>query len=153
MNLLDCELPDSLDRSGFRHRRASIRPELGGELIGCTVYELPPGEQLWPYHYHLNNEEWLIVAAGRPTLRTPEGERELRPGDVAGFPQGESGAHTLANRTDESARIAIFSTLRHGTAVYPDSDKVGAGPPADRRYFRRSDAVDYWEGEAARATQ
>ena len=44
-------------------------------------------------------------------------------------------------------RVAIFSTLRQGTVVYPDSDKLGAGPPHDRRYFRRDDAVDYWHGE------
>ena len=45
-------------------------------------------------------------------------------------------------------RVAIFSTLRQGSVVYPDSDKIGAGPPWDRRYFRRADAVDYWDGEA-----
>jgi hypothetical protein len=44
-------------------------------------------------------------------------------------------------------RIAIFSTLRPGTAFYPDSDKIGAGPRDARRYFRRGDAVDYRDGE------
>jgi uncharacterized cupin superfamily protein len=71
-------------RRGVRHRRG--RPALGGQQIGCTVYELPPGERLWPYHGHWNNEEWAIVVSGTPTLRTPEGERELRVGDVVGFP-------------------------------------------------------------------
>ena len=122
--------------------------ELGAELLGCTVYELPPGERVFPYHWHLGNEEWLIAVSGRPTLRTPEGERELAPGDVVAFPEGEGGGHDVANRTGEPARVAIFSTRRRGTAFYPDSDKVGAGPPQDRRYYRRSDAVDYWDGEA-----
>jgi uncharacterized cupin superfamily protein len=135
------------DVAGFTHRRVSIRPELGGELIGCTVYELPPGEQLWPYHWHLANEEWAIVVAGAPTVRTPDGERELRAGDVVAFAQGEAGAHTFSNGGTETARLAVFSTLRPGTSFYPDSDKVGAGPPHDRRYYRRSDAVDYWDGE------
>jgi len=117
--------------------------ELGAELLGCGLYDLPPGERTWPYHYHLGNEEWLIVVAGRPTLRTPEGERELEPGDVAAFPEGEAGAHDLANPTQENARVAIFSTLRRGSVVYPDSGKVGAGG----RYFRVADAVDYWDGE------
>jgi hypothetical protein len=31
---------------------------------------------------------------------------------------------------------------------YPDSDKLGAGPPHERLFFRRGDAVDYWDGEA-----
>jgi len=150
VNLRGCEVqvPEELP-DGFKHLRNSIRPSVGGEQIGCTVYELPAGERLWPYHGHWNNEEWAIVVDGMPTLRTPEGERELRAGDVVGFAQGEAGAHTFSNRGDAPARIAVFSTLRPGTTFYPDSDKIGAGPPEDRRYFRRSDAAPYWDGEQA----
>jgi uncharacterized cupin superfamily protein len=143
VNLLDCETGEPEEVPGFLHRRARLR----GELIGCSVYELPPGERVCPYHGHWNNEEWLIVVSGRPSLRTPEGERELAPGDVVAFPEGEAGAHGVWNRSGETSRVAIFSTLRHGTTFYPDSGKLGAGPPHDRLYLRRSDAVDYWEGE------
>jgi uncharacterized cupin superfamily protein len=148
-NLLDGEIGEGEDVDVFVHRRAGVRHGLGAELIGCSLYEVPPGKRAWPYHHHDNNEEWLVVVDGRPTLRTPEGERELEPGDVAGFPQGEAGAHDISNRTDEPVRVAIFSTLRQGSVVYPDSDKIGAGPPWDRSYFRRADAVDYWDGEAS----
>lgn len=137
------ELPD-----GFRHRRVSVRETLGGELIGCSLYELDSGEQLWPYHYHWNNEEWLVVVAGTPTLRTFGGERELRAGDLVGFAEGEAGVHTLYNRSDGPVRVALFSTLRQGSVVYPESGKVGAGPPWERLYFKRTDACDYWESEA-----
>ena len=115
VNLLDVAAGEEIERDGFRSRFVSIRPQLGGELLGCSVYDVPPGERLWPYHYHLGNEEWLVVVAGRPTLRVPAGERELAPADVVAFPEGEDGAHTLVNRTDEDARVAIFSTLRRGT--------------------------------------
>ena len=149
MNLLECDVHAVEEMPvDFAHRRVSVREALGGELIGCSVYELPVGARVWPYHWHLGNEEWLIVVVGRPTLRTPAGERELAPGDVVAFQEGEAGGHTLANRNGEPARVAIFSTLRKGTVFYPDSDKVGAGPPDDRRYYRRGDAVDYWDGEA-----
>jgi uncharacterized cupin superfamily protein len=146
VNLRTCEVA-ALDElpDGFRHRRVSVREALGGELLGCSLYEVDPGEQLWPYHYHWNNEEWLVVVAGTPTLRTPEGERELRPGDVAAFPEGEAGAHTLLNRGHAVARIAFFGTRRQGSVEYPDSGKVGCGPPWDRLYFRREDAVGYWD--------
>lgn len=142
MNLRESQLEER-----ERHRAVSVREALGGELVGCTLYELDPGAQLWPYHYHCNNEEWLIVVDGAPTLRTPDGERDLRAGELVAFPDGEAGAHTLYNRSDELVRVAIFSTRNQGSAHYPDSGKVGAGPPWDRLYFRRSDAVDYWEGE------
>ena len=143
MNLRDAELPLQLDKPPFRHREASIGEPLGGELIGCSLYEFDPGAQLWPYHFHRGNEEWLIVVAGTPTLRTPDGERELRAGDVVGFPEGEAGAHTLHNRGESLARVAIFSTLRPGSSAYPDSAKVGVAG----RVFRIADEVDYWDGE------
>jgi uncharacterized cupin superfamily protein len=146
-NLLGADVVEAEAPDGFHHRRASIREALGGELLGASLYEVPPGECVWPYHYHLGNEEWLVVAAGRPTLRTPAGERQLAPGDLVGFPNAEPGAHCLRNATDGPVRLAIFSTLNYGTATYPDSDKIGAGSRDDRRYFRRGDAVDYWEGE------
>ena len=136
--LTECEMP-----AGFEHARASVREALGGELIGCSMYEVPAHTRLWPYHYHVGNEEWLVVVAGTPTLRTPEGERELVVGDLVAFPEGEAGAHTLTNATAEAVRVAIFSTLHRGSVVYPDSGKVGA----NGNYFRMSDAVDYWDGE------
>jgi uncharacterized cupin superfamily protein len=147
MNLLDCPTGEPEEIPGFLHRRAYVGQDLGAQQLGCTLYEVPPGERLWPYHWHVGNEEWLVVVSGAPTLRTPEGEHELRAGDVAAFAADESGAHDVSNRSDEPARVAIFSTLRPGNTFYPDSDKVGAGKPGERRYFRRGDAVDYWEGE------
>ena len=148
MNLRDAALPSAEQMPpGFACHGRSLRERTGDELIGCGLYELGPGNQLWPYHFHVGNEEWATVVSGAPTLRTPEGERDLRAGDVVGFAQGEQGAHTFYNRGSEPSRIAIFSTLRSGYPVYPDSDKISAGG----KYFRRADAVDYWDGEEPRA--
>jgi len=144
VNLLDAPPGEEHDRDGFRFFDLWVGSQLGAEVLGCSLYDLPPGEQLWPYHYHLGNEEWAVVVAGCPTVRTPEGERELRAGDVVAFPEGEGGAHTFLNHSDTVARIALFSTLNRPTLpVYPDSAKIGA----NRRYFRIADAVDYWDGE------
>jgi uncharacterized cupin superfamily protein len=88
------------------------------------------------------------VLTGRPTLRTPSGERELAPWDCVFCPTGEEGAHQVTNRTEEPARIVIWSNRCHpDTAVYPDSNKLGAWPPG--KLFRLDDAVDYWHGELA----
>ena len=87
------------------------------------------------------------MLTGRPTLRTPDGEQELRPWDCAFFPTGEAGAHKVTNRSDETVRVCIWSNrLPVATSVYPDSEKVGAWPPG--KLFRLADAVDYWEGES-----
>ena len=89
------------------------------------MYELPPGKSS-PYHWHVGEEEWLLVLAGAPTLRTPAGEQALRPWDVALFPRGAAGAHQLRNTTDEVVRAAFFSTTSDPeVAVYPDDGKIG----------------------------
>jgi uncharacterized cupin superfamily protein len=138
------------EREGYRHRSLAIGKRIGGERLGASVYELPPGEKTWPYHWEAVSEEWLLVVAGRPTLRSPDGERELRAGDVVAFPPGPRGAHGIENRGDESARIVIFSTKGPIEAVhYPDTGTVGLWT-AESGYVaitREQPDVDYWDVE------
>jgi uncharacterized cupin superfamily protein len=139
---------DEGDPPGYGTGYVRVGPLVGAEQLGLSVYELPPGQSICPYHYEIGFEEWLVVLVGRPTLRTPEGERELRPWDVAFFPDGEEGAHKVTNGTDETVRVAILSNKSDpGAAIYPDSNKVGIWPPG--KLFRLGDEVDYWDGEAA----
>jgi uncharacterized cupin superfamily protein len=146
----DQEWDGENDRDGYRHRVAAIGKRLGGELLGASLYELPPGEKTWPYHYETASEEWLLVVAGRPTLRTPEGERELEPGDVVVFPRGPDGAHQVENRTDATARVVIFSSKGPLDVIhYPDSGKLGIWTLRDGyvAMLRDEPQLDYWEGE------
>jgi uncharacterized cupin superfamily protein len=141
---------DENDREGFRHRSTAIGRRLGAELLGGSLYEIPPGEKTWPYHYELGCEEWLIAISGRPTLRGPEGERELEPGDVAVFPEGPAGAHQVFNRSDEPCRVVILSSKSPVAIVhYPDSGKVGLWTDSDgyQAMLRSEPDLDYWEGE------
>ena len=129
--------------------------EIGAEGLGASVYELDPGDSVCPYHYENTEEEWLLVLTGTPTLRDPEGEHELAPGDVVSFLEGPDGAHKVTNRSDSVVRILMLSTIPEtriagssdpiSITVYPDSDKVGVWPPGKR--FRLSEGVDYWDGE------
>jgi uncharacterized cupin superfamily protein len=98
---------------------------LGATLWGGTLYELAAGESL-PYHWQFGEEECVIALAGRPTLRTPEGERELAPWEIVWFPRGERGAHQLRNDGDEPARFVMFSTCSDPeVVVYPDEGRTG----------------------------
>ena len=137
---------------GYRRGQARVGEAIGSRRIGGTVYELPPGESPWPYHYELGDEEWLIVLDGRVAVRTPEGEEELERGDVVCFPEGADGAHKVVNRADETARVLMLSTRRApAVAVYPDSDKVGVftDDPGATVMVRRASNVDYWDGESS----
>jgi uncharacterized cupin superfamily protein len=142
---------DAGDPPGFRAGAAQLGPRLGASRLGMSVYDLPPGESICPYHFHWGDEEWLIVVAGAPTLRTPEGERTLESGDVVCFPVGPGGAHRVDNTGGEAVRVALFSN-RHefGIVEYPDSDKIGIWGREDEaldHVIRRSPDLDYWDGE------
>jgi uncharacterized cupin superfamily protein len=146
VNLARVDLEHSWERPRFAGRVTRVGDKLGSTQIGGAVYELREGETPWPFHYHHGVEEWLIVVEGTPTVRTPAGERVLRVGDVVCFPSGVEGAHSFGG----PGRVLMLSANRSPSiAVYPDSDKVGTRPAEDldRLDFRRSDAVDYWEGE------
>jgi uncharacterized cupin superfamily protein len=124
---------------------------IGATMLGGSVYELPAGQSICPYHYEYGNEEWLLVLDGPVVLRHPEGEEELGRGDVVCFPVGPEGAHKVTNRGEETARVLMVSTnFEPSIAIYPDSDKIGIWPgdKRDNLLTRRSGAVDYWEGEA-----
>jgi uncharacterized cupin superfamily protein len=138
------------ERPGYRHRVAAVGRRLGGTLLGGSVYELPPGEKTWPYHYELGCEEWLLVLSGRPTLRTPDGERDLDPGDLAVFPEGPAGAHLVHNRTEEPCRVLLLSSKAPLAIVhYPDSKKVGLWTRGEgyQAMLATEPTLDYWDGE------
>lgn len=141
------------EHDGFRARRARIGHQLGTERIGISLWEIPPGQKAYPYHFHLAEEEALIVLEGSPSLRTPAGTRRLNAGEAIRFPTGEEGAHQVSNESEETVRLLAIST--HGApdiVIYPDSGKLSAAerlPDSDGRkhYFRLEDEVDYWDGE------
>jgi uncharacterized cupin superfamily protein len=96
------------------------------ERLGATVYELGPGN-LVVYHFHHASDELLIVLRGRPTLRTGEGERQLKEGEVVFFPPGPDGAHGLRNDTESAVRYVMASTRVSPEVVeYPDFKQITA---------------------------
>jgi uncharacterized cupin superfamily protein len=129
-----------------------------GHDLGMSVYELLPGQTQCPYHFHHGDEELVLVLGGRPTLRTPDGERELEAGDFAHFPTGPAGAHQMLNRSDEPARYVVGSSnVAPEICEYPDSGKVAAFSRLESQRGQRlltvhrlDDEVDYMDGEEPR---
>src|SRR3954471_21110121 len=103
---------DPEDPEGFRAGMFRPGPDLGAEATGMSVYVLPPGQAICPYHYEYAEEEWLVVIEGTPTLRTVDGESVLAPWDVCVFPVGPSGAHGVRNKTSEVVRVMMFSEVK-----------------------------------------
>jgi uncharacterized cupin superfamily protein len=133
-------------------RMLNLGRRLRAELLGATVFQVEAGTA-GVYHVHHANEEWLIVLEGRPTLRTPAGERQLRSGHSVVFPRGAEGAHAVSNYSAEPARWVVFSTMHHpDVAEYPDAEAIGVivgdAPTPGRdapfeAFFERGGSVAY----------
>jgi uncharacterized cupin superfamily protein len=116
----DVELP-----APWRLRLARVGHHAGSERLGASVYEVEPGGVVSPLHTHFANEELVIALDGPVTLRTPDGERVLAPGEVVACPRGPEGAHQIRNRGEETARVLIVSEMNlPEVAEHLDSGKL-----------------------------
>lgn len=99
------------------------------DRIGATVYELDPGNFV-VYHFHHGSEEMLFVLDGEMTMRTEEGERRVRRGDVVVFPVGPAGVHGFRNDGKGRCRYVVASARQMPEVVeYPDLRKITAQAP------------------------
>src|SRR3954465_11839263 len=132
---------DASDPEGFRAGMLRPGPQLGATETGASLYELPPGQAICPYHYEYGEDEWVLALSGRPSVRTPEGTEQLEPLDLAFFPKGPEGAPQGRNETDETVGVLMWSTIVTPSATaYPDSDKVAVwtGIKSENVMVRRS---------------
>lgn len=133
---------------GYEYIRKNFvnRGEAAQTLV--SIYEVPPGKAAYPYHYHLKDEETFYILRGEGTLRTPEGERPVRAGDLLFFPAGSEGAHKLVNTGAEPLVYIDFDVIHDlDAAVYPDSGKIGVWGKDINRVYPMDANVDYYTGE------
>jgi uncharacterized cupin superfamily protein len=151
-----------ISKPPFRSRAMRVANRANSEELGATLYEIDPGGAISPYHVHHGNEELLIVLAGTPQLRTPDGVRELEPGAVVAFPRGPAGAHRIANAADATApaRLLIVSTMHYPeVAEHPDTGTwLAATGPREGKAFPGGSEIELMESvvramEAAAAQQ
>jgi uncharacterized cupin superfamily protein len=97
-----------------------------GEQLGATVYELGPGNFV-VYHFHHAAEEMLVVLDGELVMKTEEGERVVRRGEVVVFPTGPAGAHAFRNDGEATCRYLMASTHPSPEVVeYPELGQIAA---------------------------
>lgn len=127
----------------YRHLSMAMGPQ--PYKIGVAIEELMPGKQNNPAHYHLREEEHLLILSGALTVRIGKAFHVMKTGDYVRFPAGAPHEHCLYNHTSEVCRyIIIGDNDPHEVAVYPDSNKVSVRRLGER--YRR-EALDYWDGE------
>ena len=151
-----------LDMAGVPVRSGSIYPEpyagmmagrtsqrlgdAGGlTQFGANLVTLQPGALSSLRHWHLNEDEFVMITEGQCVLVQDAGEVVMCAGDCAAFPAGSSDGHHFINRSGREARFLVVGTkARTEVATYSDVDMqilVEDG----RAHFSYKDGSD-WTG-------
>jgi len=132
------------DRFGIRFRQIG---EFGGcSHVGVCVEIIAPGKQSYPAHYHMLEEEHLLILEGQITLRLGENSHEMSAGDYVCFPAGQKAGHTLVNNSNAPCRYLIIGERNpNDVIVFTDSGRVSVRLTDEG--YRKSATMDYWEGE------
>ncbi|MCF1710445.1 cupin domain-containing protein [Tabrizicola sp. J26] len=127
--------------------RSSLRLGDAGGLtqFGVNLVMLEPGAVSSLRHWHLNEDEFVMVTEGECVMVQDEGETVMRPGDCAAFPAGSTNGHHFLNRTDKVAKFLVVGTkAKTEVATYSDVDlkvEIGGG----KARFTYKDGTD-WTG-------
>ena len=106
---------------------------------GVNIVVLEAGALSSLRHYHMEQDEFVMVTQGACTLVDDHGSHEMLPGDCATFPAGEANGHHLINNTDAPAAFLVVGTRTPTeTAFYSDIDmKVTSVNEADSNFTRK----------------
>ncbi len=120
-----------------------------GSKCNVSLYEIPPKKSAYPYHYHYQSEEIFYIISGVGLLRTPDGDYEVKSGDILAIPACEKGAHKLTNTSDTDNLIYIDFDTYHSPEIsfMPDSNKKVIYGQGLRQIVKNNIVTDYYEGE------
>jgi uncharacterized cupin superfamily protein len=131
-------------RYGSKFRQ--LGAHAGCKHVGVTEEILEPGQQACPSHYHMLEEEHLMMLEGEVTLRLGDKRFTLEKGSYVCFPAGQKAGHALINESDAPCRYLLIGERNpNDVVVYPDSGRVSVYL-LDEGY-RKSSVMDYWEGQ------
>ncbi len=127
--------------------RSSLRLGDAGGLtqFGVNLVTLEPGALSSLRHWHLAEDEFVMVTLGECTLVQDEGETLMRPGDCAAFPANTPNGHHFINRSTAPASfLVVGSKARREVATYSDVD-LRVEMEGGKARFTYKDGSD-WEG-------
>jgi len=154
VNLADVVFDDLEENGLYTSRRARFSASIGARQLGYNLTELPPGKSQCPFHSHRAEEEMFLILEGEGELRYGDQRYPIRQHDVIACPTGgPETAHQIVNTGTTTMRYLSLSTMADvEVCEYPDSGKVGVFGDTQRHadlrgLFRKSSAVDYYDGE------
>jgi uncharacterized cupin superfamily protein len=111
--------------AGMMAGRSSLRLGEAGGLtqFGANLVILAPGALSSLRHWHLHEDEFVMVTQGECVLVQDAGETVMRPGDCAAFRAGDPDGHHFINRSDREARFLVVGTKApREVGTYSDVD-------------------------------
>lgn len=128
----------------------TLTPRLGAvaksKNFVFDIRQLDPGKFSFPYHFHRNAEELIMIISGAMTLRSVDGFQVLKEGELVFFETGETSAHQFYNHSDSPCMyLDLRTTSGIDVTEYPDSGKVNILPSFE--VYDKSTRVEYNKGE------
>lgn len=104
-----------------------IKRKLGDHFglsnFGVNLTELAPGALSALKHHHAEQDEFIYILSGTPTLIFGNEEFLMQPGDCFGFKKGQGIGHQLANNSNASVSYLEMGDRSAGDKVeYPGND-------------------------------
>lgn len=127
--------------------RSSLRLGDAGGLtqFGANLVILQPGALSSLRHWHLHEDEFVMITEGECVLVQDAGETVMRVGDCAAFPAGSPDGHQFVNRSDTVAKFLVVGTKAASeVATYCDVD-MQVHMAAGKARFTYKDGTD-WTG-------
>jgi uncharacterized cupin superfamily protein len=111
--------------------------------FGVNLVTLQPGAMSSLRHWHMAEDEFVMVTEGEFIMVQDEGETVMRPGDCAAFPAGSTNGHHFVNRTGHPASfLVVGSRAKREVATYSDID-LKVEIEGGKAVFTRKDGTPY----------
>ncbi|MFL0355543.1 cupin domain-containing protein [Erythrobacter sp. GH1-10] len=116
-----------------------LAPASGLSDFGASHVVLQPGAWSAQRHWHVDEDELVVMLSGEAVLVDDDGEHVMQAGDVAAFPKNDGNGHALQNRSDEPCIFVAIGRPSASDCHYPDIDMH----LTDGRGFHRKDGSDF----------
>lgn len=140
------ENPDAIDKFKIQTVIPRLSKTVDSKHLVFDLRLLNPGQHSFPYHFHRNAEELIILLSGSMTMRSPDEFKIINQGEIVFFEMGETGAHQFYNHdTIPCTYLDIKTNVGIDVCEYPDSGKINISP--FNEIFTKDSQVDYFHGE------
>jgi uncharacterized cupin superfamily protein len=128
----------------------TLTPRLGeltkSKHFKFDIRQLDSDRFSFPFHFHRNAEELIMILSGSMTLRTNDGLKILNKGEIVFFELGETSSHQFYNHDKvPCVYLDLRTTIGIDVTEYPDSGKINIS--AYSEIFEKNTQVEYNKGE------